>query len=55
MFIYSLGLVPPTLLRPVTSIGAHQGYADTFVLSIVPVNSAGRFCMKLCTPSLLSL
>lgn len=52
---YSLAFAPSAFDGGATSIGFHHGYAETVVFSIVPVNCAGRFCMKLSTPSLLSL
>lgn len=39
----------------ITSTGTHHGYEMTVVLSMEPVNFAGRFSMKDLTPSVLSL
>jgi hypothetical protein len=44
-----------TFALPSVSIGIHHGYPVTLVLSIVPVNLAGRFSKNDLTPSELSL
>jgi hypothetical protein len=54
--IYILAFpVGATFGLPRMSNGIHQGYAETLVLSIDPVNFAGLFSKNDCTPSVLSL